>query len=578
MNGTLSRLWKFTEKRHHTLVMTLCLSFVRNAVGVTQLLAVMAAVQVLTGALSVRQGVIRAALCAALCVLGGFVTSYFEQVSSLETGMYTVADQRNRAAGKLRLAPLGFFRQVSPERIIATLTSTLQGVEMAATMTVVGIVSGFFSAAALFLFMLYYDWRMALIMGAGVAVYLLVVRWQMQNSRRDAPARQEAQTALAAAALTFLQGVRVTKAFCFGAGDQVMQKAVDSSCEENIRLTDRSMPSQFVARLVIAVFESLLLFATLYFTVTTGEYGVEKAVVMLVFSFFAYASLDQAGSILSMVGMLESGMDEADQLEQAPVLPQREPAGRPDGEEVRLDRVDFSYGDRQVLHQVSAVFRPGTLTAIIGPSGSGKTTLCRLIARVQDVDGGSITVGGVDVRNIPYEELMKHISIVFQNVYLFEDTILNNIRFGRPDATLEEVRAAARAARCDDFIMALPQGYDTPVQEGGVSLSGGEKQRISIARAMLKDSPIIILDEATSALDGENEKAFFDAVDELTRNRTVIVIAHRLSTVKRADRIVAVREGRIVQTGTPGELEREPGLYADFLASRTAAAGWKLNN
>ena len=575
---TIKRLWDYTEKRHKNLKKALVFSFVRNGLAVTQLLAVIAAVRVLTGELELKAGVLQVVLCTLICVIGGFAASYFEQTNALETGMYTVADQRSGVAARLRLVPLGFFHKITPEHIIATLTTTLQGVEMAASMTMIGIVSGFFSAAAMCLFMLFYDWRMGLIMGVGVMVYLLVVRWQMKTSRRDAPARQKAQTELSGRALTFLQGIRVTKAFCADTGDEDMQAAVRASCDENIALTNRSMPSQFAAHLTIAVFESLLLAADLYFTFTAGEYTVGKSVVLLMFSFFAYASLNQAGSILSMIGMLESGLDEAARLQKAEKLPQEQPVQHPVSDEVVMERVDFSYGDHQVLHDISARFRPGTLTAIIGPSGSGKTTLCKLIARFHDADRGAVTVGGANVKNIPYEELMKKIGIVFQNVYLFEDTVLNNIRFGRPDATLEEVRAAAKAARCDDFIMALPDGYNTLVREGGSSLSGGEKQRISIARAMLKDSPIIILDEATSALDGENEKAFFDAVDELTRSKTVIMIAHRLSTVRRADYILAVREGRLVQKGTPEELAGVPGLYADFLASRQEAAGWKLQN
>ena len=577
MLETLKRLWNFSAKRRKKLTAALALSFLRSALGITQILAVILAVRVVTGGLAAQRGIWGIAGLTVLCVAGGFVLSYFEQLNTLKAGMYTVADQRTAVARRLRRMPLGFFRQTEAEHIAATLTTTLQGVEMASTMTMVGIVSGLFNAAAMFLFMLWYDLPVGLIVGVGVVVYLLVVRWQMQSSRRDAPARQTAQTALSTAALTFLQGIRVTKAFCFSGGDDSLQQAVKDSCDANIRLTDRSMPSQFAAHLVIGVFESLLLVATVAGVVSQGRFGLEKAIVLLIFSFFAFASLDQAGSILSMIGMVESGLDEVADIQSAPLLSEGD-GKAPEGQDIVLEHVDFSYGDRQVIRDVSACIRPNTMTAVIGPSGSGKTTLCRLIARFQDVNGGRITIGGEDVRNIPYDRLMEQISMVFQNVYLFEDTILNNIRFGRPDATLEEVRAAAKAARCDDFIMELPQGYETMVLEGGSSLSGGEKQRISIARAMLKDAPIIILDEATSALDAENERAFFDAVDELTRNRTVITIAHRLTTVERADQIQAIREGELVQQGSPARLREEPGLYADFLASRQAAKGWTLQN
>ena len=578
MFDTFSKLWQFSAKRHDKLTAALILSFIRSSFAVTQLIAILAAVRVLTGALEPRSGIIQVLVCTVICVLCSFGFSYFEQIATLESGMYAVADQRTDGARLLRRMPLGFFSRTAAKNIVATLTTTLSGVEMAVTMSMVGIISGLFTSAAMLLFMLWYDWRMGILMGAGIVVYLLVVSWQMRDSRKHAPARQKAQTELTSAALTFLQGIKVTKAFRSGTGDENLKAAIDASRDGNIGLTDRSMPSQVAAHLSIAVFESLLMGGALYLTFVAQTVTVEKAVLLLMFSFFAYSALNQAGSILSMIGMVESGMAEMETIQTTKTLPEQTPGKTPADDEVVLDHVRFSYGDNPVLRDVSAVFKPHTLTAVIGPSGSGKTTLCRLIARFQDVDGGSITIGGADVRSIPYEQLMERISMVFQNVYLFEDTILNNIRFGCPDATLEQVRAAAKAARCDDFIMALPQGYDTPVQEGGSNLSGGEKQRISIARAILKDAPIIILDEATSALDAENERAFFDAVDELVKNKTVIMIAHRLSTVERADCILSLKDGTVVQRGTPAELRNAPGLYSDFLASRREAAGWKLKN
>ena len=246
--------------------------------------------------------------------------------------------------------------------------------------------------------------------------------------------------------------------------------------------------------------------------------------------------------------------------------------------EISLESVSFSYGNNEVLHNVSATIKENSLTAIIGPSGSGKTTLCELIPRFHDIDSGSIKIGGVDIRDADYEELMKRISIVFQRVYLFEDSIYNNIAFGKPDASIDEVRAAAKAARCDEFIEALPNGYNTVLDEGGSSLSGGEKQRISIARAILKDSPIIIMDEATAALDAENEHEILAAIEALTKNKTVIMIAHRIKSIRNADHIIAIKDGRVIQDGNPNELAKQDGLYRDFLRSREEISGWTINN
>ena len=577
MRDTLKKLWKFTGKRKNHLISALILSFLRSTLGITQIFAIILTVRGVTGAMEPGKALWAVVGLTAACVLGNFVISYAEQLANLKAGMYSVADQRIAMAARLRKMPLGFFRQEQAENIVATLNGTMQGIEMASTMTLVGIVSGLFSSVALGIFMLFYDWRLGLITAAGIVCYLLVVRWQMVVSRKAAPERQAAQTGLATAALTFLQGVRVIKSFRFQNGDESLQKAIDESRRANLGLTDKSMASQFSAHVVIALFEGLLLSAAVFFTIR-GDYDLERAIVMVIFAFFALASLNQAGSILSMIGMVESGLREVEQIEEAPVMEETKAPKAPQSQAIHLEQVRFAYGDHEILHGITADIAPHTLTAVIGPSGAGKTTLCQLIARFHDIPSGSISIGGADIRDIPYETLMEKISIVFQNVYLFEDSILNNIRFGRPDASLEEVQAAARAARCDDFIKALPQGYDTQVLEGGSNLSGGEKQRISIARAILKDSPIIILDEATSALDAESEGAFFDAVDALIEDKTVIMIAHRLSTVRRADQILAIRDGKLVQQGSPAELAEQPGLYADFLASRQQAAGWNLSN
>lgn len=245
--------------------------------------------------------------------------------------------------------------------------------------------------------------------------------------------------------------------------------------------------------------------------------------------------------------------------------------------DISLEHISFGYGDRRVIHDISLEIPEHTTCAIVGPSGSGKTTLCNLIARFWDVQEGIVRIGGKNVRNYTADSVLEHISMVFQNVYLFHDSVENNIRFGRPEATHEEVVAAAKRACCHDFILTLPDGYDTIIGEGGSTLSGGEKQRISIARAILKDAPIIILDEATSSVDPENEQALLSAIQELTKDKTLISIAHRLSTVRNADQIIVIDHGRIIQRGTHEELLSIDGMYRRFLSLRTEAAGGIYN-
>ena len=236
----------------------------------------------------------------------------------------------------------------------------------------------------------------------------------------------------------------------------------------------------------------------------------------------------------------------------------------------------FGYGEIEVLHNLSFQIPQNTTTAIVGPSGSGKSTICNLITRFYDVNSGSVKIGGHDVREFTCDSLLKNISMVFQNVYLFNDTIRNNIKFGKSDATEDEIIEAAKKACCHDFIMALPEGYDTMIGEGGSSLSGGEKQRISIARAILKNAPIILLDEATASIDPENEHLIQQAISELIQGKTIVTIAHRLATIENADQILVVDHGKIVQKGTHDQLIQKKGIYRSFINIRERAEGWSI--
>ena len=578
MLTTLKRLYDFCGKRHSDLKKALLFSFIRCGLGVTQLLALIYTVEVLTGSMEAKSAIIKIVILTLICIAGSFVTSYVEQLSAMKTSFFMVGDKRVETGGLLRKMPLGFFNSVSSGKISSTLTTTLSAIESGGVMSLIMIVSGLFSTAAFLIFMLIYEWRVGIITALGALAYLLVVGYQIKVSRKYAPQLIKAQTGLSESTLTFLQGIKVTKSFSFADGDKNLNKAVNNSCKANLDLTNKSMPSQYLSFVTIAVFESVILLLTLYLRLVKSDISLIETIVLMVFSFMAYMSLNQAGSVLSMIGLLDTGLSEIEEIENEPVLEEKQPVETTNSNDIEFKNVSFSYGDRKVLHNISTSIKSNSLTAVIGPSGSGKTTLCQLIPRFRDIDEGVITIGGKDITHIKTEELMEKISMVFQNVYLFEDTVANNIRFGRADASMEDVTEAAKKAQCHDFIMKLPQGYDTVLQEGGNTLSGGEKQRISIARAMLKDSPIIILDEATSALDAENEHEIISAIDELTRNKTVIMIAHRLKTIENADHIIALRDGKIEEEGTHLELLKKNGLYSDFFHAREKAGSWQIKN
>ena len=577
MIKTIKKLWEFSEHQHKTLIITLIMSLIHAFVGVTQLIAIMIAMDVLINKAPVGSAIRNIVILTVICAIVSFVTSFFEHSGSVAVGFYMTADKRIGLGNFLKMLPLGFFSDNAAGKIVAALTTTLGGIETGAAMAMITTVSGIFSAISMFTAVCFYEWRIGVITGLGMVVYLFVVDLQMKVSEKNAPFLQKAQNILAEAALIFIQGIKVTKAFSVKEGNDELNEAVSGSRYANIRLTSKAMPTQFLGRFVIAVFEILIIACTLWLR-QEGSISLVKTIMLLVFSFMAYVSLNQAGSVLSMIGLLDSGLKVIGEVEEAEQMSWSDAPKTMEGNEIELKNVNFSYGDNEVLHDVSVTIKENSLTAIIGPSDSGKTTLCELIPRFRDVNSGSIKIGGVDIRDADYEDLMKRISMVFQRVYLFEDSIYNNIAFGKPGAGIEEVRRAARAAQIDEFIEVLPDGYNTVLDEGGSSLSGGEKQRISIARAILKDSPIIIMDEATAALDAENEHEIIAAIEALTKNKTVIMIAHRIKSIKNADHIIAIKDRRVVQDGSPMELAEKEGLYRDFLRSREEISGWTINN
>ncbi len=510
-------------------------------------------------------------------IIGRIICMYYATNAETETGYFMVAEKRIHIGDRLRYIPMGYFNQNSLGSITGVVTTTLSDVENAAARCLVTLFGGFLNTFALSIMLCVVDWRMGLIAIAGIVMYLLATELACARSAATGPARQKAQETLVESVLEYIQGMSVVKAFGLEKDNmQTVQKGIDDSCKKALNLEYSILPCAALRQAVVKAFSVILTVTGILFYFN-GSLGLSHCLLMIIVSFMIYSELESAGNMADMLQMLNASMDTANAIDDTPVMDVEGADIVPKDASVVFENVDFSYGERKILEHVSLEMKPHTTTAIVGPSGSGKTTLCHMIARFWDVQDGKILVGGYPVKDYKLDSLMKNISMVFQDVYLFADTIENNIKFGKQNATHEEVVEAAKRACCHEFIMSLPDGYNTVVGEAGGTLSGGEKQRISIARALLKDAPIIILDEATASVDPENEAELQKAIEALTHDKTIIMIAHRLKTVRNADQILVLNNGHIVQKGTHKELATVPGLYQDFLNARREANSWKLS-
>lgn len=576
MYGTLKKIIAFAGSKEGLLKKSLLFAFLSGLFAALQFAALFIVVEALVSDNRDRRFIWISLGIMAVSLVGRIITTYFSTMEQTETGYCMVAEKRIHIGDRLRYIPMGYFNKNSIGNITAIVTTTLGDVENSAARVLVSVLGGFFNSVALVIVLLVFDWRIGLIAAIGVLLYLVAAELALRKSACLSGVRQHTQESLVESVLEYIQGMGIVKAFGMEKDSTPsIDSAIKASCRDNLKLTKASVPYDALKQVVVRVFSVLLPLASIYFWLN-GSLSLAYGVILVIASFMVFNDLENAGNMASLLQMLAASMDMANSIDDTPVMDEKGADVVPASSEIIFDNVDFSYADRKVLDHVSFTIPAGTTTAIVGPSGSGKTTMCNLIARFWDVDAGRIMVGGKDVRDSKLDSLMKNISMVFQNVYLFADSIENNIKFGCPDATHEQVIEAAKKACCHEFISALPDGYDTLIGEGGGTLSGGEKQRISIARAILKNAPIIILDEATSSVDPENEEELQQAIAELTHDKTIVMIAHRLKTVRGADQILVLDDSHIVQSGTHAELIQQKGLYADFVSARQEAIGWKL--
>ncbi len=491
-------------------------------------------------------------------------------------GYFMAADRRISIANKLKSVPMGFFNENSLGQISGVCTTVVGSIENMVPMVLVNILGGLITTVVFAVIILIFDWRIGLIVIAGIALYLCAVSAMEKKSAVIADDTQKSQTAMIEDVLETIQGMSVIKSFNLtGKGDKKLQDALEYNRKSNIDVTNILTPYTALQEAVLQIAGVGMMLAAILLWID-GKMSLADALTVLIMSFLVFNQIKAFGMGVSMLRLAAAAIERAQATEDMPRMDENGKTLNPEKHDIVFDHVDFSYEQKPILRDISVTLPDKTTTAVIGPSGSGKTTFCNLIARFWDTDKGSVKIGGYDVRDYTLESLMDQISVVFQNVYLFADSIENNIKFGCPNATHEQVVEAAKAACCDDFIESLPDGYNTVIGEGGASLSGGEKQRISIARAMLKNAPIVILDEATANVDPENEDRLQKAIEALTRDKTIIMIVHRLKTVRHADQILVIDHGRIVQQGKHEQLIAEPGIYADFVGGKKQTVGWKL--
>ena len=493
-----------------------------------------------------------------------------------EGGYNACAEKRIEIAEHMRYLPMGYFNRKSLGQITSVTTNVMENLENVATRVVMMVAEGLLTTVVIIVLLAIFDWRIALVLLCGFLLYLVANNVLQKASGRMSPKKLDADEKLVEKVMEYLRGMAEVKAFhLVGAKSRELNDAIAENVKANIgmemTLVPRIAVQSAIAKLTGA---AMVFFSCLFFA--QGSMDALTAIVMVISAFIVYASLETAGNYSSLLRTVDMSVDRAQEILAIPQMDLSGDPRTPSSRALSAEDIEFKYEEKQVIDGVTLTIPEKFTVALVGPSGGGKTTLVNLLARFWDVDAGVVRLDGVDVKDYDMDSLMENFSFVFQNVYLFKDTVANNIRFGHPEASMDEVVAAAKKACCHDFIMALPEGYDTVIGSAGASLSGGERQRLSIARAIMKDAPIIVLDEATANVDPENEKDLMDAIEALTKEKTVVMIAHRLKTVEHADQILVVDKGKIVQAGTHEELMAEPGIYRNFIAARREAVGWKL--
>ena len=578
MITVFKKIWNFAEKEQSNIRKSIIVGFLCAAFNAMQMGGVYyVLVKIFDETLSVKDiAVVLGILLISL--VGKIITQYVSQLEQTHAGYFMAADKRIRIGNKLKKVPMGFFSEFSLGKITTMSTTTLSQIEMQVPMLLVLVLGGLLNTIVFALALFYLHIMVGITAVLGILAFFIVTYFMEKKSRENASEIGIAQTHLTKQVLETVQGIQVIKSYNLGGkNNKELSNAFEENCNITMKLEKTMTPYIALQRIVLGIsIAAIIILSVKYYM--EGNMILADAIMSMIAGFIIFEGIKAAGSSMAILRIAENSIDSLKYLEQIPEIKEGQETSPIRHPSIEFKDVSFAYDEKTILDHISCEMKKNTITAIVGPSGSGKTTFCNLIARFWDVNTGEILIGGKNIKEYTLPHLMSHIAMVFQSVYLFEDTIENNIKFGVSNATREEVIEAAKKAMCHDFIEALPNGYDTLIGEGGATLSGGEKQRISIARAMLKDAPIVIFDETTANIDPENEDKLKVAIEELIKNKTIIMIAHRLSTIRNADQILVLNNGKIEQRGNHEELMRQGGLYKTLINMKNKATVWKIAN
>lgn len=573
----LAKFFKFSGKENENkFKLSIVIGLVEALASAMKIPAIMYVLIGLMSKESMGKYIIGSIAIMGIAVAVDIICKRFSTVLQTEGGYNASAFMRIKIAEHLRYLPMGYFNSNSIGEISSVTTNTMEVLGDIAARVVMLTTQGILETTMIILMIFIFDWRIGLISAAGVFIFFVINSIMQKAGKSDSEKKVQCDTELISQIMEYIQGISEVKSYnLLGKQAKRLNDANEACAKINTKMELLFVPYHFLQGIVTKITGAVIVISSAAFYIN-GTMSAIYAIGMTISAFMLYSSLECAGNYSSLLHVVSVCVDKANAILELDTMDIDGKEIKPQNCNIKLDHISFSYDKRKIIDDVSLSIPEKTTTAIVGPSGGGKSTLCNLIARFWDVDEGKVTLGGVNVKDYSMNSLMNNFSFVFQTVYLFADTIENNIKFGRQDATHEEVVAAAKKACCHEFISQLPNGYDTVIGEGGSSLSGGQKQRISIARAIMKDAPVVILDEATANVDPENEKDLMDAIEALTKEKTIIMIAHRLKTVRHADQIVVVDKGRIVQKGTHEQLMTQDGIYKRFVDAREQAVSWKL--